>query len=553
MNVLTGETGAGKSLIIDALSLLRGGRAQSELVREGADVAHVQAQFGLSGSTGAAVVAFLKEHGIEGDGDEGLVVERVVSRQGRGRSRLQAELTTQAMLRAVGERLVDICSQHEHHSLTHVKRHIELLDSYAKLDAELARYAETYGEWRKLSSELEELRERTGERFQRIDYLRFQLEELDRLEPQVGEYQQLRGRVELLRNGRDWISFASEAQHSLYEADDAIAGRLAGLLERANRGSEDSPLLAEMAGQLESAQIACEEAAAAAARLSQEFDVDGAELEGLEARLDELDRLRHKHACSVDELPQRRDVMHATLQQLENVEERAAELASLEAGAQQRCRGLARGLHQGRLDAATAFAGAVETRLAALHIPNARIRAQIEFEASGELGPRGGDRVEFMFSANEGESLGPLSKVASGGELSRVLLALKGVLATGDHVATYVFDEVDAGVGGAVAEAIGRELSRAAADRQVLCITHLPQIAAFAQAHFRVEKCSEGGRTRTRVVRLDDRARVEELARMMAGARVTPRAREHAAELLSGARRKHRGTKRRRSATAVPT
>ncbi|TPV96107.1 MAG: DNA repair protein RecN [Myxococcales bacterium FL481] len=549
MNVLTGETGAGKSLIIDALSLLRGGRAQVEVVRDGADAAKIVAQFVVGDSVGR-IAAALGDAGIETGEDENLVIERVVSRTGRSRSRLQAQLTTQTVLRSVGERLVDICSQHEHHSLTHVSRHIELLDAFAGIEAQVGNYAQTYAEWVAATRAVREVEEQAAARLQRMDYLRFQLEELDRVDVQAGEYDDLRRRVDLLRDARTWIAFAREAREMLYEADDAIASRLAGLSERATKGADDSPLLAEMGGQLESAQIACEEAAAAASRFAAQFEVDSDDLEALEERLHELDHLRRKHGCEVDELPGKRDAMQTALVELETAEDRASVLEARRKQLEAQCRELAAELSTGRAQAADDFARAVEERLAALHMPKARVEAGLA--VGDKLGPRGLDHVEFMFSANEGESLAPLSKVASGGELSRVLLALKGVLATGDRVATYVFDEVDSGVGGAVAESIGRELWRAATDRQVLCVTHLPQIAAFAQAHFRVEKASHGGRTRTKVVRLNDTERVEELARMLAGSRVTARAREHAAELLAQAQAKPRSRHRgRRSATGA--
>jgi DNA repair protein RecN (Recombination protein N) len=215
------------------------------------------------------------------------------------------------------------------------------------------------------------------------------------------------------------------------------------------------------------------------------------------------------------------------------------------------CARRAGSLHRQRSEAATGLARAVEAELAALHIPRARLEAKVEALADGQLGPRGQDRVEFLFTANPGEPLAPLNKVASGGELSRVLLAVKGVLATGDHVTTYVFDEVDAGVGGAVAEAIGRRLHAAAQRRQVLCITHLPQIAAFADAHFRVEKHTHAGRTATRVVRLSEEARVEEIARMLGGSRVTVSAREHASQLVAEAQRAARKPGSRKRSTAA--
>jgi DNA repair protein RecN (Recombination protein N) len=535
MNVLTGETGAGKSIIVDALALLRGARGRAELVRQGADAARVEAQFELDAGAAGRVSPVLDELGAPADGRDALILERVVGRAGRGRSVVQSILTTQGVLERVGEQLVDICSQHEHHSLTHVARHLDLLDAFAGLEAEVAGYAGAYQAWQAALAAEDELRRRAAEGAARADFLRYQLEEIEKVAPQPGELDALRSRITLLRDAHRWAAFARQAHDVLYEADDAIAGRLAALLDEARRGADSSALLAEIQEQLAAAQVACEEAASAASRFAGELLVEPGELELAEERLHELEGLRRKHGVDPGELAARAEAMRAELGDVEHADERLAALAAHTAALHAACRARAGALHARREAAATGLARAVEAELAALHIPRARLAARIEPLA--EPGPRGMDRVEFLFTANPGEPLAPLTKVASGGELSRVLLAVKGVLATGDHVTTYVFDEVDAGVGGAVAEAIGRRLHAAAQRRQVLCITHLPQIAAFADAHFHVEKQTVGGRTSTRVRRLSDEERVEEIARMLGGSRVTVSAREHASQLVAEAQR----------------
>jgi DNA repair protein RecN (Recombination protein N) len=538
MNVLTGETGAGKSIIIDALTLVRGARGRGELVREGESSARVESQFWADDSVKDRLVSLLDEHGLELDEEAGLVIERVVSRGGRGRSVVQGSLTTQAVLGRIGEHLIDVCSQHEHHSLTSVSRHLELLDAYADVDDLLADYEDQYAALKEVRAAHEAMAARSAESVQRADYLRFQIDELERVAPEEGERDALAARVELMREAHRWRAFAHEARESLYEADDAIAGRIAALLDATRRRAPESSALSEIEEQLEVARIACEEAADAAVRLAEEVELEPQELEDSQERLHELDRVARKHGCDADELAERLASMREELEALENLDDHLTALADRQRELERRCLELADRLHGERERAARRLGEAVEAELGALHMPDARLEARVQRLAEDQLGPRGLDRVELAFSANAGEPLGSLSKVASGGELSRVLLAIKGVLATGDQVATYVFDEVDAGVGGAVAEAIGRRLHRAARERQVLCITHLPQIAAFADAHYRVEKRSEGGRTVTRVVRLEDEARVEELARMLGGARVTASARKHAQELLAHARGK---------------
>lgn len=550
MNVLTGETGAGKSIIVDALALLRGARGRADLVRQGAESARVEGQFELDVGTRGRIAGALDELDVPKDERESLVLERMVGRSGRGRSVVQAVLTTQSVLERVGEQLVDICSQHEHHSLTNVARHLDLLDAYAGLEAEVAGYHGVYVQWQAAVQAEQDLRRRAAEGAARADYLRYQIEEVERVAPQPGELESLRGRITLLRDSHRWAAFARQAHDALYEADDAIAGRLAALLDEARRGVGSSTLLGEMQEQLVAAQVACEEAASAASRFANELSLDPRELEATEERLHELESLRRKHGGELEELAARAEAMRAELTELEHADERLEALSDRARELYTQAARRAGALHKKREEAATGLARAIEAELAALHIPRARLGAKIEAMPEGQLGPRGQDRVEFLFSANPGEPLAPLNKVASGGELSRVLLALKGVLATGDHVTTYVFDEVDAGVGGAVAEAIGRRLHAAAQRRQVLCITHLPQIAAFADAHFRVEKHTHAGRTTTRVVRLSEEARLEEIARMLGGSRVTVSAREHASQLVAEAQRAARKPKGRKAAAS---
>jgi DNA repair protein RecN (Recombination protein N) len=531
--VLTGETGAGKSIIVGALSLLRGARGKGELVREGMEAAIVDAQFEPETRSVDRIVRLLEDHGLPGDEPDSLVMQRIVPRTGRGRSFVQGSLTTAAVLGHVGEELIDICSQHEHHFLTHTARHLDVLDAYAGLHDERSHYAELYAAWREARSQLQALRARISEGAGRADYLRFQIDEIDRIAPEAGEYEMLRRKVALMRGARRWLEFAQEAHQELYEADDAIASRLSTLSERARAGAEDSDALGAIHEQLVAAQVACEEAAQLCARFGAELDLDPMELERSEDRLHELESLRRKHDVEPDALVERVALMRDELETIEHADQHLDALQARVDELEAKARDAAGKLHTRRRAAAKGLARDVEGELRALHIRAAKIEVAVERHADNELGPHGLDAVEFLFCANEGEPLAPLRKVASGGELSRVLLALKGVLAAGDRVATYVFDEVDAGVGGAVAEAIGRRLKQAARRHQVLCITHLPQIAAFADAHFRVEKAKTKGRTVTRVVQLSAEERIEELARMLGGRTITKSAREHARELLS--------------------
>jgi DNA repair protein RecN (Recombination protein N) len=552
LNVLTGETGAGKSIIVDALALLRGARGKSELIRSGDEAAVVDAQLQLGESTSERIAALLVERGISSGPLPELVLQRVLSGSGKGRSFVQAQLTTLSVLNEVGEQLIDICSQHEYHSLTRVAGHVELLDGYAGLGPDLALYGASYGTYRQRVSELETLRSRTGDAAQRADYLRFQLEELERINPQPGELAAVERQVSLLRNAHGWAQYAATIDERLSESENSVLSTLGTLVERGRRGMSESAHLASIVEQLMVAQSSCDEAVRAAHRFSRELDVDPGQLDVAEQRLDDLTRLRRKHGVEQDDLAEVASDLRTELQGLENLESRMRELEQQAEAARQEALTRAYALSETRTRAAIGLANALERELHALCMPNARLEARVELQAPEQLGPRGLDRVEFLFSANPGEPLAPLTRVASGGELSRVLLALKGTLAGGDQVATYVFDEVDAGVGGAVAEAIGNRLSRAAQHHQVLCITHLPQIAAFADAHFRVDKRPQAARTVTRVSRLDEADRITEMARMLGGSRVSDTALQHARQLLEEARRPKRSAPSRGASRRKP-
>jgi DNA repair protein RecN (Recombination protein N) len=537
LNVLTGETGAGKSIIVDALTLLRGTRVRSDIVRTGRDAAIVDAEFDLADALGQAARALLDQHGINGNAvDAGLVVQRSVARTGRGRTFVNAELTTLEVLSQLGELLVDICSQHEHHSLTQVGRHIELLDSFAAAELPLDQYAMAYAEYRQLQGEHTALLERTQAANEQREFLRFQLEELERVAPQPGEYEQLKNKLDLLRNAQRWAELARDAEDWLYESEHSIVERLSRLLDRSRRGAEQSPRLADFADQMQVAGDACDEGLRIIKRFVSELELEPGALERAEERLYELSSLRRKHGGDGADLSTRLDALRRNLDELDHATETLTELEQRLDLAHKKALHLAGGLREKRRKAARRLASMLQQELATLHMPLARFEARVEPVDRELLGPRGFDRVEFLLSANPGEALAPLTRVASGGELSRVLLAIRGVLAGSGGVATYVFDEVDAGVGGAIAASIGQRLANAAQHNQVVCVTHLPQIAAFADAHFRVQKQVENERTTTSVVRLSASERIDELARMLGGARITDSARTHALQLIEDAK-----------------
>lgn len=536
LNVLTGETGAGKSIIVDALTLLRGSRVRSDIVRTGTDSAIVDAEFDLEGQLLAQAETHLRDHGVEeSTADGSLVVQRTVSRTGRGRTFINAQLTTLEVLSGLGEGLVDICSQHEHHSLTQVSKHIELLDGFIGQALPLERYTLAYSDYRDLAAEREGLIQKAQAAAERSDFLRFQLEELERVSPKPGEFEELEKKLDLLRNAQRWAELGRDAEQWLYEADDSVVERLGRLLDRARRGADQSPRLSEFAEQLGTAQVACDEALRIIQRFLSELELEPGALERTEDRFYELSSLRRKHGTDGSDLSTKLVNLRRELDQLEHVDEDLKRIDQKLQQSRSTALCLAEELRDQRRTAIRRLATALQKELASLHMPLARFEAKLEALPAEQLGPRGFDRVEFLMSANPGEDLAPLTRVASGGELSRVLLAVRGVLSGAGGVATYIFDEVDAGVGGAIAASIGQRLSHAAESSQVLCITHLPQIAAYADAHFHVAKQVVGERTITLVHRLTDEQRTDELARMLGGARITESAREHARQLIKDA------------------
>ena len=536
LNVLTGETGAGKSIIVDALSLLRGAKPRTEMIRNGEEQTTVDAQFDLSRSVSQKVNEELTEHGIETNQQE-LIVQRTLPRSGRGRQFINGQLTTRSVLEDVGVHLVDICSQHEHQSLAQVQRHIELLDGFAGTEETYQEYSQQYAQYKKLAGERQILVERARDSAEKSDFLRFQIDELERVAPEPGELDTLKAKVTLLRDAQRWADFSQEAEQVLYEGEDSVSMRLLRLLDRARRGAPDSTKLAALSDQLAAALASCEDALDSVRRFASDLDVEPGALERAEERLHELTQFQRKHGAELDDLAARLQTMKRELEQYGEVEQQLTALDETLKEVFEHCVSLAERLRELRRKGARGLSQTVQTELAALHIPHARFEAHIEPLPREELTARGLDRVEFLFTANPGEPVSPLAKVASGGELSRVLLAIRGTLTGEGTVAPYVIDEIDAGVGGAVAEAIGLRLARAAANNQVLCITHLPQIAAFADAHYRVEKHTESGRTLTHVQRLTPDEHIEELARMLGGARVTESARQHARQLSAEARR----------------
>jgi DNA repair protein RecN (Recombination protein N) len=568
LTVLTGETGAGKSILVNALHLVLGGRMSPEVLRDGADEAVVEALFELP--DGHPALAKLGISSADGRTVE-VLIRRSVSRGGRGRVLVNGNLSTVSMLEAALRGVVDVSGQHEHVSLLDPAVHLELLDAFALsarrrargeqgaqsssggldtspeqpdgADPLLDRYRTAYAVLAALVREREALAADEGERARRADYLAFQLRELETADPQAGELDALEADRRVLASAEK-LREAARAAEALAYGEEGSASERVGQAARAlaEAAMLDRRLEAPL-GLLRSAAVELDEAGRELSRYADQVGGDPDRLAQVEDRLELLRALARKHGGSLDAALQRRAVMREELARVSGGGERLAALApEIEAHGATLSR-LAEALTRAREQAADRFAEAVRRELGELAMGRCRLEVALTPPGEGievggrRFGPRGAEVAEILIAPNPGEPPRPVSRIASGGELSRILLAVKRTLARRDPVATYVFDEVDAGIGGAVAEAMGRALADVARGRQVICVTHLPQVAAFADRHHRVEKSVSGGRTHTTVALLDgEEARRREVARMMAGVTVTASALEHAAALMAAAR-----------------
>ncbi|MDW8282199.1 MAG: DNA repair protein RecN [Myxococcales bacterium] len=557
MTVLTGETGAGKSLIVDAVALLRGGRASADLIRTGADEARVEALF--RPAPGSLAERRLRERlvrvGIDPPPDEeGLLVRRVVGRGGRGRVYLGGQLGTVSTLAEVCGDLIDIAGQHEHQTLMDASRHLEILDCCGVDAAHLARMEQSFGQLQQAIGALRAVSLDEQQRAEREEFLRFQLNELEAAALVPGEDVALRQERERLRAAERLQRAARRAEETIYSAEGAVVERLGAVARELGELSALDPRLGELAAQVCQAQAELEDAAHRLRRHADAMTADPARLQEVEDRLHLLSRLLRKHGPDLDAVLRKQAVMRQELEALGAHAERRAQAEAAVARARLEAQQAAEALSRARLEVARRLQEEVTEVLRGLAMPGARLEARLEPRPPREgdevhllftpaaggpprrLGPAGWDRCELLLAANPGEEARPLQRIASGGELSRIMLALKRVLGAGDGVATYVFDEIDAGIGGTTADRVGRQIRMLSRSKQVLCITHLAQIAALADEHLLVEKVAEGGRTRTLLRRLKQAERREELARMLGGARVTPRTRAHADELLREAK-----------------
>jgi len=534
LNIISGETGAGKSILIGAVSLLLGDRAAAEMIRTQTDTATVEALFHIENNR--TLREKLAAMGFSADGE--LVIRRVISRTGKNRAQINGQMATLANLAAISESLINICGQHEHQVILCAENHIDILDEFGGcLDAR-ARYENVYSRYQQIGDRMEKLEDLRRHRADKIDLIRFQLQEIKDIHPRADEDVLLADEKKVLLNVQKLADWAGRAHALLYAENGCISDQLKEVLSSIREIRKLDSGLHVSLSELEGSYAVLQEAALALRDYTKKLIFDPERLAAIDERLDMINRLKRKHGGTLDALLIRKQEMEEELQRVSGVEEELEKLTKEKDAIAKDLREKALALSAQRSQAAVLLKEAVDAEIHDLNMPHASFFVQFLRrcpEADDAYGPKGGDDMEFYLAANAGEDPKPLNKIASGGELSRIVLALKNVLSQTGSVATVVFDEVDSGIGGATAEIVGRKLKEVSAHHQVICITHLPQIASFGGRHLRVTKQVADGRTATAVEKIDDEQKIEEISRMLGGVDVTETARDHARTMLAAA------------------
>ena len=535
LNVISGETGAGKSIIIGAVSLLLGDRATTDMIRAQADTATVEAIFDISANH--ALRYKIVEMGFP-DAEE-LIIRRVISGLGKNRAFINGQSATLMNLSAINEWLINICGQHEHQVILHAENHIDILDEFGGCLTQRDSYEDDYNQYQRIISQIEKVKDVRKSREERADLYKFQLKEIQDIDPQPLEDVTLADEKKILVNAQKLTESANRAYDLLYGEKDCAVVKIKEALNQVReiKKIDDGMKMADV--DMESSFITLQEAALTLRDYSNNLYFDVNRLAVIDERLELLNRLKRKHGGSLETVLNRKREIEDSLKNVFSLEEELEQLQREEEKMKERLKQSAEKLSQKRKQMGKKLEGAVDKEIRALNMPHASFYVHFREsadQASESFGPKGKDDIEFYLSANKGEDAKPLNKVASGGELSRIILALKNVLSLTGSVSSIVFDEVDNGIGGAVAEIVGRKLKEVSATHQVICITHLPQIACFGTKHLHVSKKIVKGRTVTFVSELDDGQRIEEISRMLGGVDVTEKTREHAREMLNGSR-----------------
>lgn len=529
LTVLTGETGAGKSIIIDAVGLIMGNRASSDLIRSGEEEAVVEALFTISSLP--EIRQQLADAGF--DAEDELLIKRSLSRTGKNKIFINGSMATLALLTDIAPRLINIYGQHDSQTLLKPENHLRLLDAFAGLEEKRSVFSLLFQRLSTLRETIAGLDNAERDAARRVDLLSYQSQEIARAELKIGEEEQLEEQRRLLANAEKLACGSSDAFERLYGGDGAILGQLRRIAGSISALSVIDSSLQDTATSMESAFLQLEDASMTLRDYSSRIEADPATLQSIDDRLDLIGRLKKKYAPAIEEILAFKTTIDEELEQLLGLEHSRQDLEAERDRLETELKQRGAELSTSRSRAAIQLKQVLEAEAHQLAMKGAIIEPALD--ALAEPRASGFERVEFLFSPNPGEIPRPLAKIASGGELSRLMLAIKQVLPDSD-VPTLVFDEVDTGIGGATSELVGKKLKNVAARQQVLCITHLPQVAVFADQQLRVEKLITDGRTATRIIELDQHERTREVARMLAGTTVTDSALKHAAEMLAARR-----------------
>ena len=538
LNIVSGETGAGKSIIINAMNLILGGRASGDLIRTGCPEAKVEALFSIPSP--GHLDKLLRDLDIPFDGE--LVIRRSLHREGRNRISINGTMATLQMLSGLGDHLISISGQHEHQRLLQQDRHLSILDEFGGLVADREAVTAVFNRRQALHEEIRKLGREIADMRDKQELARFQRDEIDGARIQEDEDASLSREKVLLEHADELLTTISQSYHQLYESDQSLLSGLFDCAKRLEKAARIDDRLGDITRTLAECRIVLEEAAMSLRDLQGTIESDPRRLEAVRERLEILNRLKKKYGPTLADVRAFREKTETAMDEQNEKAERKIGLENRLSSLEVELLDAARMLSDKRKKAAQHLEKAVEKELNDLNMPHTRFRvAFLDAEEKNPDAPDapsllrsdGLDQVEFLLSPNVGEDLKPLAKIASGGELSRIMLALKSILARSASVETVIFDEVDAGIGGATAEVVGEKLAGLARFHQILCITHLPQIASKASTHFQVRKNVVDGRTQTSISELDENERVEEIARLLAGRKITPQALAHAREMVS--------------------
>jgi DNA repair protein RecN (Recombination protein N) len=534
-NILSGETGAGKSIILNAVHLLLGDKATEEWIRSSEEEADVEALFDISENPEVGQKIKEKAPRLQSAGEEdSLLIRRVISRSGRGKVFINGNMATLGALSEVGEELLTLYGQHEHQSLQRVETHVDILDEFGGLLGLREEFRKQYEEFVSLSEEVEKIRGEKEKRAKERELMAFQSKEIEAAKIQVGEEASLKEDRTLLAHAKKLMDFAVASEETLYSTEGSTIEKIQKILNQGHDMAAIDPSLSHLLKALDSALIQLEEIALAFRDYSRRVEINPARIDEIENRLEEIDRLKRKYGSTVEEVLAFKRKADETLKSFTSDEEKLSRLESRLEPLRRTVDNLGKKLSRERKGVALELKKSVEKELSSLGMKKTIFEIRID---PLPLSLKGVDHVEFLISPNVGEEVKPLAKIASGGELSRIMLAMKKILAKVGGRQVLVFDEVDAGIGGAMAEVVGRKLKELSRHHQVICVTHLPQIACFADQHHSVRKEVKAGRTITLVDRLDKESIIDEIARMLGGVKVTDKTKAHAKEMIENARR----------------